>query len=102
VNAAALASLAIAPDSPAGAGLVTSRLTTDTDLVWSANPDPDIAGYEIVWRDTTAPEWQHALNVGNVTKYTAKGISKDNYLFGIRAVDKQGRKSPVAFPRPVR
>jgi Zn-dependent M28 family amino/carboxypeptidase len=102
VNAAALASMATAPDAPAGAGLVTSRLTTDTDLVWSAGADPGVTSYEIVWRDTAAPEWQHTLNVGNVTKYTAKGISKDNYLFGIRAVDKSGRKSPVSFPRPAR
>src|SRR5256714_2594562 len=52
VNAAGLASLALAPAPPAGAGLVTNRLTTDTDLVWKASPDPDIAGYEIVWRET--------------------------------------------------
>ena len=102
VNVAALASLALAPDVPAGAGLVTTRLTTDTDLVWRANTEPELAGYEIVWRDTTAPEWQHSVAVGNVTHYTAKGLSKDNFLFGIRAVDKQGRHSPVAFPRPVR
>jgi hypothetical protein len=102
VNAAALAALASAPDVPAGAGLVTSRLTTDTDLVWRASVDPDVAGYEVVWRETTAPDWQHALRVGNVTHYTVKGLSKDNYLFGIRAVDTQGRRSPVAYPRPVR
>ena len=102
VNAAALASLALAPDAPAGAGLVTSRLTTDTDLVWRSNPDPEIAGYEIVWRDTTAPDWQHVKSVGSITRCTMKGLSKDNYLFGIRAVDKQGRRSPVAYPRPVR
>ena len=102
INAAALASMALAPDAPAGAGLVTSRLTTDTDLVWRSNPDPEIAGYEIVWRDTTAPDWQHVKSVGSITRCTMKGLSKDNYLFGIRAVDKQGRRSPVAYPRPVR
>ena len=102
VNAAAMASLALAPDVPAGAGLVTSRLTTDTDLAWRANIEPDIAGYEIVWRDTTAPDWTHSMGVGNVTRFTVKGLSKDNYLFGIRAVDKQGLRSPIAFPRPVR
>ncbi|HLJ56360.1 MAG TPA: M28 family metallopeptidase [Chthonomonadaceae bacterium] len=102
VNGAALASLALAPDAPAGAGLVTSRLTTDTDLVWRASAEPGVVGYEIVWRDTTAPDWEHAVAVGNVTKYTMKGLSKDNYLFGIRAVDAAGRRSPASYPRPVR
>jgi len=102
VNAAALAALALAPDVPQGAGIVTSRLTTDTDLVWRESPDPSIAGYEIVWRETTAPDWTHSLKVGKVSRYTMKGISKDNYLFGIRAFDKDGRRSPAAFPRPVR
>jgi hypothetical protein len=31
-----------------------------------------------------------------------KAMSKDNYFFGVRAVDKQGNKSPVSFPHPVR
>jgi hypothetical protein len=31
-----------------------------------------------------------------------KGMSKDNYFFGVRAVDKDGNKSMVSFPRPVR
>ena len=51
---------------------------------------------------TTAPTWTHSRSVGNVTTYPVKGLSKDNYFFGIRAVDKQGRRSPVAFPRPMR
>jgi hypothetical protein len=31
-----------------------------------------------------------------------KARSKDNYFFGVRAVDKNGNKSPVVYPRPVR
>jgi hypothetical protein len=31
------------------------QLTNDTTLKWDANPEPDLAGYEIVWRDTTEP-----------------------------------------------
>ena len=102
VNTAALAELALAPDVPQGAGLVTRRLTEDTDLEWKASADSDIAGYEVVWRQTTAPLWTHRRFVGNVTKYTVAGMSKDNYIFGVRAVDKAGRRSPVAYPRPVR
>lgn len=102
INAAALATLALAPARPKGVGLVTARLTNDTDLKWEANKETDLAGYEIVWRDTTAPVWTNALFVGNVTSHTVKGMSKDNYFFGVRTVDRDGNRSPVSFPRPVR
>ena len=102
VNLIALASLASAPARPKNVGIVTSRLTNDTELKWDANDDADIAGYEVVWRDTTAAEWTNAINVGNVTNYVVKNMSKDNYFFGVRAVDKNGNKSPVVYPRPMR
>ncbi|HMQ03702.1 MAG TPA: M28 family metallopeptidase [Pyrinomonadaceae bacterium] len=102
VNLVSLASLANAPAQPRNAGIVTGRLTNDTELRWEANTESDLAGYEIVWRDTTAAEWMDSTWVGNVTIYVAKGRSKDNYFFGVRAVDKAGNRSPVSFPRPVR
>jgi Zn-dependent M28 family amino/carboxypeptidase len=101
VNVASLAVLALAPAKPKNTGIVTGRLTNDTDLKWDANTDADLAGYEIVWRDTISPFWTNSLFVGNVTAYTAKEMSKDNYFFGVRAVDKAGNKSPVSFPRPM-
>ncbi len=102
INAASLANLALAPAKPNNAAIVTARLTNDTDLKWDANTDADLAGYEVVWRDTTSPFWTNSLFVGNVTNYTAKEMSKDNYFFGIRAVDKNGNKSPVVYPKPMR
>jgi hypothetical protein len=102
INTASLACLAMAPAKPKNAGIVTARLTNDTELKWDANTDADLAGYEIVWRDTTSPVWTNALNVGNVTTYVMKAMSKDNFFFGVRAVDKAGNKSPVVYPRPVR
>ncbi len=102
VNAAALAALALAPAVPKNAAILTTRLTNDTDLKWDANADADLAGYEIVWRETTAPFWTNSRYVGNVTDFTMKDMSKDNYFFGIRAVDKNGNKSPVVYPKPVR
>jgi len=102
INVASLASLALAPAKPKGVGIDTTRLTNDTDLVWMANTEDDIAGYEIVWRRTTEPYWTHSKTVGNVTKYTMEKMSKDNYFFGVRAVDKDGNKSVVVFPRPTR
>lgn len=102
VDLAALASLANAPAKPQNVSIVTARLTNDTDLKWDANTDADVAGYEVVWRDTTSAEWTNSTFVGNVTAYTAKAMSKDNYFFGVRAVDKAGNKSPVVYPRPSR
>lgn len=102
VNAASLARLALAPARPKNVGMVTTRLGNDTELKWDAVKDADLAGYEIVWRDTTSPVWTNSANVGNVTNFLMKEMSKDNYFFGVRAVDKDGNKSSVSFPRPVR
>ncbi len=99
VNGAALWSLATAPGTPRGAAIRTNRLTNETDLVWTRGTDADLAGYEIVYRESTAPEWEHAVPVGDVTAVTLD-ISKDNVFFGVRAIDLAGRHSPAAFPVP--
>jgi hypothetical protein len=99
VNAASLAALALSPARPKSVTVAT-RLSNDTELKWDANKEPDVAGYEIVWRDTTAATWTNSRAVGNVLTYTLKGMSKDNYFFGVRAVDKQGNRSPATYPRP--
>lgn len=99
VNAATLWSLAQGPGTPRNVGIVTSNLTNDTELVWDRGTEPDLAGYEVVWRETTAPEWTHVKRVGDVTTATIN-LSKDNVFFGVRAVDKDGHHSPVAFPAP--
>lgn len=100
VNAASLAMLAYAPSRPKGVTII-SRLSDDTELHWDANNEPDLAGYEIVWRDTTAPTWTNVKPVGKVTSFTLKGMSKDNYFFGVRAVDNDGNRSPVTYPKPM-
>lgn len=102
INLITLASIANAPAKPKNVGIVTGRLTNDTDLKWDASTDADLAGYEVVWRDTTAADWTNWKFVGNVTTYTAAKMSKDNYFFGVRAVDKAGNRSPVVYPRPMR
>jgi hypothetical protein len=101
-NASALASLALGPAAPSNVEVETIKLENDTTLRWEANREPDIAGYQIVWRETTAPFWQHKEFAGNVTRYTVKGVSKDNYLFGVQAVDKDGHTSIAVYPRPFR
>ncbi|MBV9217638.1 MAG: M28 family metallopeptidase [Acidobacteria bacterium] len=98
INMVALASLASGPAKPKNV-TVNARQSNDTELKWELGKDVDLAGYEVVWRDTTAPEWTNSQWAGNVTTYTVKGISKDNYFFGVRAVDKNGNKSQVVYPK---
>jgi hypothetical protein len=101
VNAASLAALALAPSRPKGVTILSQRLQNDTELKWEPNTEPDLAGYEIVWRDTTAATWMNSKAVGNVTGFTMKGMSKDNYFFGVRAIDKDGNRSAVTYPKPL-
>jgi Zn-dependent M28 family amino/carboxypeptidase len=101
VNAATLWSLATAPGTPKGVRVRTNALTNDTTLVWERGTEPDLAGYEVVWRETTAPEWTDVVRVGDVTEATVD-MSKDNVFFGVRALDRAGRRSPVAYPTPLR
>lgn len=101
VNAASLAALALAPSRPKGVTILSQRLSNDTDLKWDTNTEPDLAGYEIVWRDTTAALWTNSKAVGSVTSFTMKGMSKDNYFFGVRAIDKDGNRSAVTYPKPL-
>ncbi|MEM6293316.1 MAG: M20/M25/M40 family metallo-hydrolase [Myxococcota bacterium] len=96
LNAAAAAHLANAPSAPADARIVADTLRHDTLLRWTASPESDVAGYEVVWRDTTQPQWTHARDVGNVTEATMP-MSKDNVFFGIRAYDVDGYRSLVRF-----
>jgi hypothetical protein len=102
VNAAALASLALGPSAVKEVQMETLQLENNTTLRWKANTESDIAGYRIVWRETTAPFWQFSRDVGNVTRATIENISKDNYLFGVQAVDKEGNAGVVTYPVPFR
>ncbi|MYM40090.1 M28 family peptidase [Duganella qianjiadongensis] len=101
VNAAALATLSLAPAAPAKVQVRTAKLQNDTELVWQANAEPDLAGYRVVWRETGAADWQGSRFVGKVTEATL-ALSKDNYYFGVQAVDKDGNVSPASYPVPLR
>lgn len=101
VNAAALSSLSLAPAAPGKVQVRTAKLQNDTELVWQANAEPDLAGYRIVWRDTSAAEWQGSQFVGKATEFTVP-LSKDNYYFGVQAIDTEGNASPASYPTPLR
>ncbi len=99
LNAATLASLASAPAPPAKVRLLTKELENDSTLTWE--PSPGATAYEVLWRVTSSPEWEHVQGVGNETKATLK-VSKDNVIFGVRAVDKDGHRSLPVVPLPER
>jgi hypothetical protein len=101
LNAATLASLASAPAPPANVHLLTKDLENDSTLTWENSPGGLASGYEILWRATTSPEWEHVEKVGNDTRTTVK-LSKDNVIFAVRAVDAQGHRSLPVVPVPGR
>jgi hypothetical protein len=101
LNAATLASLASAPAPPADVRLLTKQLQNDSTLEWEPSPGGLATGYEILWRDTTVPEWQHAKAVGNVTRVTVP-VSKDNVIFAVQALDAKGHRSLAIVPQPER
>ena len=98
-NVATLASLALGPAPPGNVHMVLAHLGYDTTLAWS--PAADATSYEIVWRATDASQWQSSKDVGNVTGATVP-FSKDDYIFGVRAVDASGLRSPAVYPVPAR
>jgi Peptidase family M28 len=98
VNGATLWSLAQGPGTPKNVKIDAAVLTNDTTLTWDRGTEPDLAGYEVVWRETTAPDWTQVIDVGDVTTVTID-LVKDNVQFGLRAVDRDGHRGPVAFPQ---
>ncbi len=110
VNGAALASLALAPSTPETTrevltGAAKGRRTPtvargksryDAVLRWKDAPGEDLAGYAIVIRSSTAPFWEQQTFVGKVTEYTLPGVSIDDIIFGVKAIDTEGHESLVA------
>lgn len=107
VNAAAAATLALAPPPPSVVnerGQPTiSRAPSgyDANLTWTASPGA--VAYRVFWREAWGPDWQHELTVGNVTNLLLPGIQIDDHVFGVAAIDALGHESSVtAWVSPVR
>ncbi|MDR3703597.1 MAG: M20/M25/M40 family metallo-hydrolase [Candidatus Sulfopaludibacter sp.] len=124
MNAAVLASLALAPKppqvsrprpagrgagdtatagrgggrrGPSGPGLSRGTSGYDAALRWAMpDPEPDIAGYAVVIRPTTSALWEREIYVGNVTEYTLPDLSIDDVVIGVKAIDKDGNQSLVS------
>ncbi|KAH8084349.1 Zn-dependent exopeptidase [Cristinia sonorae] len=99
VNGAILWSLANAPGTPKNVTIDTSVLSNDSKFFWNLDETGEVAGYEVVWRATDEPFWTNVIPVGFVDTTTVN-LSKDNVAFGIRAVGKNGLRSPATFPFP--
>ncbi len=119
INAAAAALLALAPATPVTSnapGAPVGNLVLpnrpglsrgsgyDAVLRWSEpEENPDLAGFVIVVRATTAPDWEKEIWAGNVHQFTLKDTPIDQIVLGVKAVDQQGHESPVsAYVNPAR
>lgn len=96
LNVATLMHLANAPSPPGRARILTASLESATTLRWDAAPEPDVAGYEVVWRTTTEAAWTGSKDAGNATELRLP-ISKDDVYFGVRSYDRAGYRSAIAF-----
>jgi hypothetical protein len=99
LNAATLASVASAPAPPTSVKMQMKNLENDTTLTWE--PSAGAAAYEVVWRSTNAADWEYVQMVSSGTRATVK-VSKDNVIFGVRAVDAAGHRSLPVVPEPER
>ncbi len=106
LNAAALATLASAPAAPVDVRVVTTDLDNNSTLHWKpgsgAGPETRI---DIVWRDTSAPDWQfhQAVLPADAAKGSATlPVSKDNVIFGVRACNVRQQCSAAVAPTPER
>lgn len=112
-NAAAVAELALAPRAPeirtpaptegrAFASPLTRGGGYDAAMSWQNDgAEADLAGYALVIRKTTSPDWEHEIFVGNVTKYNIANVNIDEVVVGVKAIDKDGNESLVtAFTTP--
>ncbi|MEW7278339.1 M28 family peptidase [Aquimarina sp. 2201CG1-2-11] len=100
VNAINLASIAWAPPAPTKVQ-IGGIVEPSVKLKWTKTNDPNILGYNIYWRDTTSPTWDHHRFVGNVNNFILNGIVIDNFFFGVTAISKNGFESPVVFPSEI-
>jgi hypothetical protein len=103
LNAATLATLALAPGEPRNVHVLTSNLDNNTQLTWDPPAgQPAGASFEVVWRASDAPAWTHSQAVPHGVRLVDLAVSKDNNIFGVRSVDPAGHRSPAVYPVPTR
>jgi hypothetical protein len=106
LNAATLATLASAPAAPEEVRIVTTSLDNNSTLRWTRGPGtPPSARIDIVWRETSAPDWQvhQQVPAGDASNGSfTLPVSKDNVIFGVRACNAAGQCGPAVASTPQR
>lgn len=112
INLAAMWSAANAPAMPVGVAISEvvgfpaaaedtplEDVSNDSMFTWATGNDPLVETYELVWRPSGAQQWTYSMDVGTTGNVTVN-LGKDDFQFGLRAVGKDGKKSPAVFPLP--
>ena len=108
----------IVGEPAAAADTPVEDLMNETQFYWQVQNNTLLQGYELVWRPssqqqvcgirgfsllgsilTQRKQWTHSYYVGMVDQVKVN-LSKDNVVFGLRAVGTNGKKSPAVFPLP--
>ena len=102
LNAATLATLAFAPSEPQKLTIVNKMTENGSTLTWEPPVGGGVAHYEVLWRETTASNWQYVKRVAATAAEwpvtVSLPVSKDNVIFGVRAVDAKGHRGLVVVP----
>jgi Peptidase family M28 len=102
VNVALLSELASAPPPPRST--VVAGLTTSYAVRVSWTPVPGVERYEVVWRQTTAPDWEHQKLIDQPQRgrrglqALLPDVCLDDVVVGVRSVGKDGSRSRVTTP----
>jgi hypothetical protein len=95
-NAEALRELALAPAPPEEVTL-SGAVSPNAVVAWQAPNDSNRPGFEVLWRETTAPRWSVYDFVTEGSERVLEGVSTDNHFFAVRAVGTNGARS-IAIP----
>ena len=108
LNATMIAELATAPRAPERVRIEGARDAYDTVVTIGAVDGAK--AYDVVWRDTAAPDWEGVRTVDakeldfgtrGTGRYVLQGVCIDDVVVGVRAVGAGGQRSrATAAPEP--
>jgi hypothetical protein len=84
------------PAPPAGLRIISSS-SSQIDLAWNPNAEPDLAGYRVYY-GTASRVYVSSINVGNVTTYSLTGLPSGlTYYIALRALDMLNNESEYSL-----
>lgn len=95
-NVAVLANLTKAPSKPENVKMDVKELTNYTTLSWEKPTFGEAFGYYVLLRETDASTWQKKIFTKEIS--VKLPYSKDNYFFGVQAVNSSGNESLIVIP----